>query len=136
MLFTDTFTVAAATTKAAPVSRELAVTHGILHLVEVVFLDGPENEVLVAIERGKRQIVPTNADSAIVGNADTVAASLFQPIEESPYTLTIKAWSPSATYDHQVTVRCHILPRELLLPPTPELGILRRLGKMLFGKEE
>lgn len=135
MLFTDTFTVTAATTKAAPVSRELPVSHGILHLVEVVFLDGPENEVLVTVGKGEHQLVPTNPDGAIVGNAEAVAARLFQEIEESPYILTIKAWSPSAAYDHQITVRAHILPREILLPPTPELGILRKLGKMLFGKE-
>lgn len=133
MLFTDTFTVPAATTKASPISRELIVTFGILHLAEVVFLDGSENEVLVTIGQGEHQLVPTNADKAIVGNAEAVAARLFQPVEAPPYTLTIKAWSPSATFDHEVTVRAHILPREVLLPQIPELSILQRLGKLIFG---
>lgn len=133
MLFVDTFTVPAGTLEASPISRELLVQHGIIHLVEVAFLDGPENEVHVILRRGIHRFVPSHPDGSIVGNAEAVPVSLFHPIEESPYFVTIEAWSPSATYDHEITVRIHILLREELQPPRPELGVIQRLGKLIFG---
>ena len=133
MLFTDTFSVPAATLKASPVSRTLKIAPGIIHLAEVQFLDGPENEVNIVIKQALHQRVPTNTEASVVGNANTVSASLLYPVEEAPFEVQIEAWSPDAGYAHEITVRLHILPREILQPPLPELGVLKRLGKMLFG---
>ena len=133
MLFNDTFTVPAGTPESAPVSRELKVAHGIIHLVEIVFLDGPENEVHVVLRRGLHRFVPSSPDSSIVGNADAVPVSLFEPVEESPFAIIIEAWSPDADYDHEISVRVNMLLREELRPPVPELGIISRLGKLIFG---
>ena len=133
MLFVDTFTVPAGTTAAAPVERELAVAHGIIHLAEVVFLDGPEDEVHVTLSRGLHQFAPSHPDGSVVGNAEAVPASLFEPIVEPPYFIIIRAWSPQADYDHEITVRINMLLREELLPANPERGLLQRIGKLLFG---
>ena len=133
MLFTSTFTVPAATPAAAPHTEELVVAHGIIHQVEVAFLDGPEDEVNVVVRRALRQLVPTNPEASVVGNDTTVRAILSEPIEEPPYLLHIDSWSPNSTYGHEVTVRVHILPREVLMPEIPEMGVLRRIGRTLFG---
>ena len=133
MLFVDTFTVPAATPAASPVSRELQIAHGIIHQVEVVFLDGPENEVKVALRHGLHRVVPSQPDASVVGNAEAVRIILWEPAEEPPYLVIIEAWSPDADYPHEVTVRVSILPREILLPPLPELGLLKRIGRLLFG---
>lgn len=133
MLFVDTFTVPAGTLEASPIERELPLAHGIIHLAEVVFLDGPENEVHVALSRGIHRFAPSHPDGSIVGNAEAVPASLFEPIEESPYFVIINAWSPNADYDHEITVRINMLLREELIQTRPEAGILQRIGKLLFG---
>lgn len=133
MIFTANVTVPAGTLASAPSRTTLPLAHGIMHLVEVSFLDGPEGLVHVALARALHQVVPTNPEGSIVGNDTTVRAQLWEPAEEPPYELEIQAWSPDCTYAHLVDVRVHVLPREVLQPPVPELNILRKLGKLVFG---
>lgn len=133
MLFSTTLTVPAGTLTTAPAEAALAVQPGIIHQVDVTFLDGPENEVHVALRSsGVHQIVPTNSGS-IVGNARTVTASLRYPIEEPPHKVVLQAWSPDATYAHEVAVDVHVFPREVLEPPQEGLGILHRLKTAILG---
>lgn len=133
MIFADTFTVSAGTARASPLTRQLELVVGIIHQVEITFLDGPENEVNVIVRRALHQIVPTNEGASIVGNNVTVRASLHQPILDAPLRVEIDAWSPDADYDHEVTVRVHMLPEEVLQPERPELSILQRLSRAILG---
>ncbi len=133
MVLIDTFTVPAGQAANPPLTRTLELAHGIIHQVEVVYLDGPENEVNIIVRRALHQIMPTNRAGSVVGNNGTVRAILFHPLEEPPYEVQIDAWAPNASYDHEVVVRIHILPREILMPPMPQLGILDRIGRTLFG---
>lgn len=133
MIFADTFNVPAGTSATSPVTRQLELVVGIIHQIEVTFLDGPENEVDVVVRRALHQIMPTNEGASIVGNNITVRASLHQPIRDVPLGVEIDAWSADADYDHEITVRVHLLPEEVLAPPREELGILRRLSRAILG---
>lgn len=133
MIFSTALSVPAGTTKASPATVDLVIAHGIIHLVEVSFLDGPENEVHVILRRpGLHQIVPTN-EGSLVGNAITIQSFLQEPVEEPPYQLVVDAWSPSASYAHEIAVRVHVLPREILAPPSETLPLLKRLTRAILG---
>ena len=133
MLFSTTLTVPAATTQAAPASAELAIARGIIHQVDISFLDGPENEVHVIIRRpGLHQLVPTSAGT-VVGNARTVSAYLREELLEPPFKVVIDAWSPNATYAHEIAVHVHVLPPEVVSPPQEGLGILQKLKSAILG---
>lgn len=133
MIFTTALTVPAGTAASSPVEAELDVAMGIIHQVDITFLDGPENEVHVALRSaGIHQIAPTNTGS-FIGNARTVSATLYYPLEEPPYRVVLQGWSPDADYEHEITADVHVLPREILQPPREELGLLRRLTRALLG---
>ncbi|MFQ5880564.1 MAG: hypothetical protein ACE5IZ_10380 [Dehalococcoidia bacterium] len=133
MIFATTLSVPAGTAATAKVEARLAIARGIIHLVEIAFLDGPENEVHVAVRRpGLHQLVPTTAGS-IVGNNQTIPTVLHEEAFEPPWELVVEGWSPDADYVHEVAVRVHVLPQEVLAPPREELGILRRLQRTILG---
>lgn len=133
MLFSTTLTVPAATAQASPASVDLVIARGVIHQVDVSFLDGPENEVHVIVRRpGLHQIVPTS-NGTVVGNAQTVSAFLREEILEPPFELAVDAWSPDATYAHEIAVRVHILPQEIVSPPQEGLGILHKLRTAILG---
>ncbi len=133
MLFATTLTVPAGTLQADPASADLVLARGIIHQVDISFLDGPENEVHVIVRRpGLHQLVPTS-DGDVVGNAQTVSAYLREEILEAPFHLVVDAWSPNATYAHEVAVRVHILPPEVIQPPQEGLGILQKLKSAILG---
>ena len=133
MLFATTLTVPAATTQASPATAILSLARGIIHQVDVSFLDGPENEVHVVVRRpGLHQVVPTS-EGTIVGNNVTVSATLREELLEPPYQLVVEAWSPDADYSHEIAVRAHVLPPEIFNPPQEGLGILQRMARLILG---
>ena len=133
MIFATTLSIPAATPANAKVEARLVLAQGVIHLVEITFLDGPENEVHVALRwPGTHQIVPTT-EGSIVGNNQTVATVLREVAHEVPGELVVEGWSPDATYVHEVAVRVHILPQEALAPPREELSILQRLSRVILG---
>ncbi len=133
MIFATTLSVPAATKEASKAEARLTIAQGIIHLVEISFLDGPENEVNVALRRsGLHQIVPTG-EGSIVGNAQTIFIVLHEEALQPPLELVVEGWAPNATYAHEVAVRVYILPQEILRPPREELGILQRLSRAILG---
>ena len=133
MIFSTTLSVPAATARASPATVDLVIAHGIIHHVDISFLDGPENEVHVIVRRpGLHQIVPTN-EGDIVGNSRTVAVFLWEPVEGPPYQLVVDAWSPDASYAHEIAVDVHVLPREVIAPLREEIPLLRRLTRAVLG---
>ncbi len=133
MLFATTLTVAAGTAANAPAEAELNVDRGIIHQVDIGFLDGPENEVHAALRSaGVHRIVPTNTGD-VVGNNETVTAHLHYSLEAPPYKVVLQGWSPDAAYAHEITVRVHMLPADVLQPPREELPILQRIARAIFG---
>ena len=135
MLFAIAFSVPAATPAASPTSQEIAVAHGVIHLVAISFLRGPNGLVHVRVRRsGLHQIVPTSSGD-IVGDGNTVQTVLREPMLEPPYTLTVEAWSPLCDYSHLVTVEVHILPQDTLEPKLPELGLIPQLLALFVRKK-
>ena len=133
MIFTKALTVPAGTAAETPVEAEIELAVGIIHKIEITFLDGPENEVHVVVKRpGLHQIFPTH-ESSIIGNAITVEAVLDEPVEDGPLKVVVQAWSPDAGFAHEVTVRVHVLDRKLLHPPNETVPLIRKLSRAILG---
>ncbi len=133
MIFAKALTVPAATAADSPIEAEIPLAVGIIHKIEITFLDGPENEVHVVVKRpGLHQIFPTH-EGSIIGNAITVEAVLDEPVEESPLKVVVQAWSPNADFAHEISVRVHVLDRELLHPPNETVPLIQRLSRAILG---
>lgn len=133
MIYEFDLAVPANTLASAPVALDMHLTHGIIHKVEVSFAFGCNNLVLVAINDALHQAFPSNPDGQLRGNGWTISMSTWYELEAAPYELTAKGWSPGTAYQHTITIRIGILPREILQPPAESAGFLRRLESLLFG---
>ena len=134
MIYEYDLTVAAASTPAAPSTARLSLSHGIIHRLEVSYPPGCHNLVSVVLRRGVHQVWPTNPGGALRADAYTIALPVWEPLEEAPYELQVDGWAPLATYDHIITVRLGILPREVLAPTDKSAPLLQRLSNLIFGR--
>lgn len=108
MLFTWDITVTAGTPDASPKTQSLSLITGILTDIEVHFPDGPNGTVKVQFLESGSVIAPSGANQYITGNDEVVTAVLNRKLPETSPTLTFSASSPTATYDHVITVRINI----------------------------
>lgn len=134
MIFEFALTVPANTLLSSPASQELKLSRGIVHKVEVLGDGGERNQVYLVIRRAINQVWPTNPNGQLHPGFFPISYLAFYALEVSPYSLTVDAWSPGTTYDHQVLIRLGIEPREVLEGTRPELGILKKLEQMIFGR--
>ena len=133
MLFEYELTVPANTLAAAPVRLDMPLARGIVHQVTIDYRAGARHMVNVIIRRALHQVSPANPDGYHKSDFFPIAYNTFEPLEEAPFKLEAYGWSPGTTYDHTVTIRIAVSPREVLVPPNPEAGILSRLGQLIFG---
>ena len=132
MLFEYDLTIPANTPASAKVRLDMVLARGIIHDVGVDFRAGARHEVNVVINRATHQVFPANPDGYFKGDFWPIRYSTWEPLEESPYQLEAYGWSPGTSFNHVVTIRLNIDLREVLEPPRPELGFLRRLEQLIF----
>lgn len=139
MFFTYDITVSAATTAASPKTQRLALSAGKIKLIEIKFPAGCHGLVSVRIMRAGSQIVPLSTGEWITGDNETVNASLNYDLSTPDFAVTFEANSPSATYDHIITVRITI--EEIVAPvivtgDTTEIILLKRICVALNVHDE
>jgi len=134
MLYEYELTVPANTPASAPARQDCVLTAGIVHRLEVTWPDGCNGLVRVAIRRALHQVWPSNPEGRLTGNGRTLSMPVWYELEEGPYVLTIYGDSAGSTYAHTVTVAFGIGRREVLIPPNPEAGLLRRVSDLIFGR--
>lgn len=133
MVFEYDFTVPANTLASAPARKDLPVARGIVHYISIAFPAGCRGEVLLTINRALHQVFPTNPDGQFKGEFWPIQGAVYEPVEEAPYKLEAYGWSPGTTYQHTVTIRLWTLPREVLEPGREAIGLLTRIGALIFG---
>jgi len=126
-------TVPAGTPADAPVSDVLQLEHGIIHRVIIDMPVGANHLVLVALDRGLHQLIPSNPSGNIASNLIPRVWDTWLPLEEEPYEITARAWSPNATYQHVIRVSLAIDRRDVLIPGQQQISFLGRLEGLLFG---
>jgi hypothetical protein len=116
MFYDFAVTVTAGKTEAAPKEQELKLTYGVIHQVEIEFPRGCKGYVYLALDHWEHQFLPTNPDEAFSGDGYVIVIKEHYPLITAPYSLYARAWAPSATYNHTITVRIGVLPESVLLP--------------------
>ena len=135
MLFEYDLVIPADTPASSPVKLEMPLARGIIHKAEAQFLFGCRGLVFVTIRRALHQVIPNNPDGSLKAEGYVISFPLYYPLEEAPYKLEAYGWSPGTSFSHTITLRFGIEPREVLEPPRPELGFLKRLESLIFGRK-
>ena len=107
--------------------------HGIIHRVDVGFPPGPQGLLHVAIDRDGRQLYPSNPQGNWAWDNLTQQFPTWFELEVEPFTVVARTWNDDDTFAHEVTLQFLILPREILLPPRQETGVLQRLSRVISG---
>jgi len=126
--------VTAGKPQAEPSETVCKLTKGIVHHYGIQFLQGCNGLVFVAIDHGGHQAFPINRDHAFSGNDVVIGKETFYPLEVEPYELKVRAWSPDCSYEHTVTVRFDLLPREHLEPQTILTKAIQSMARLLGVK--
>jgi len=134
MIYSYRMTIPKSTTKANPTTYLLSLPHGIIHRLIVGFPPGPHATAHVAIWHKEHQIFPSDPDQDFGWDWYVLDTPEWYPIEDFPYSISIRGWNDDTVYPHQVWIAVAILPREILMPPSEAAGILQRLSKLIFGK--
>ena len=117
MFYRYSLTVPASTPATAPVILTCALTHGIVHQVEVAFPPGCAGLVHVSLWRYEHQVWPTNPDESFAwDNYTIVITNEAFGITEVPYELSLRAWSEDTTFNHTIVCRIGVKLPELRRP--------------------
>lgn len=133
MVFEYDFIIPANTLASAKARLDMKLARGIIHQLSVQFPAGSRGQVFLAINKALHQVWPTNPDGYFKGEFFPIQGSVYEELEEAPYTLTAWGWSPGTAFAHTATIRLWLLPREVLEPGRKAVGILERLGALIFG---
>ena len=131
MIFVHNISTLANTPQTDPQETLLPLGLGIIHRVDVGFPPGALGQVHVVIDRDGRQLYPSNPQGNWAWNDIYLQHPDFFPLEVEPFAVVARTWNDDTSFDHAVTLQFLILPREILLPPREETGIIARLGRVL-----
>ncbi len=132
MFFSYPVVVPANTLESAPVLTRIKLTAGTLYRIEFVFPAGCQGMVHLAVEHQGTQQWPLTKGYSFTAEDFTVGIDDRYELDAEVNELVAKAWSPGTNYDHTLTVRVGILPKEVF-EPQPELTtglqkLLRLIG--------
>lgn len=134
MIYRFPLTIPAGAEEDSPVEQEMKLTAGYIVQVELSFPPGPHGEAHVAIYDALHQVWPTNPEESFAWDRYTGRWPEQYLLDRNPYTLTLKGWAPDATYDHTIVCRLVVLSRAAVEGRKEELGILKRVERVLFGR--
>lgn len=125
--------VPAATPLASPFTDDLQLEQGIIHYLEVRFEAGCQREVHCKLERWGHQAFPKLPSVSFSSEDETIKKDTRFPLLAEPYSLKFYGWSPSADYNHTITVRIDILPADELAPTNVLLRALNKFFSLIPG---
>jgi hypothetical protein len=125
-------TVPAGTTEASPVEQDLKLTHGVIKHLAIGFPTGCKQLVKARLYHQEHQIFPANPDEPASWNGGMEGGEEHYKLEEAPYALTVRAYAPTATAAHTITVFVLLLPVEVAEPWREQISLLDRI-KNVFG---
>jgi len=133
MIYRFLITVPAGTTKTNARETELKLSRGIVHQVFISFPPGPQGDAHLVLEREGHQVWPSNPEEDFAWDSYTFPFRDFLPIESEPYSMYAKMWNDDNVNAYPIQVILCILPREVLEGVREELGILKRMERLIFG---
>lgn len=130
MWYRGSLTVPAGTARADYASATVEVSPGIISKFYRLFPPGCTGKVFLQIFYQTRQIFPTTPGQAYLGDGSEILGDASVELDEPPYVLELRGWSPDADYDHSIFVEFYIA-RPVVYAPVvaarsfvsvPELG--------------
>lgn len=103
----------------------------IKHLA-IGFPAGCKQRVKARLYDLEHQIFPANPDEPAAWTSGMEGGEEHYKLEEAPYALTVRAYSPEAEHDHTITVFVLLLPVEVAEPWSAQQSVLDKI-KGIFG---
>jgi hypothetical protein len=127
-----TLTIPAGTTEAEAVEKSLDLTYGVIKYLGVGFPKGCKQRVKVRVYHREHQIFPNNSDEPASWDGGIEGGEQHYRLDESPFVLLARGYSPTAVKDHDVTILINVLPMEVAEPWREQISLLDRI-KNVFG---
>ena len=115
MLFTWDINIPKSTTEASPEKETLAIAHGIISWVSVLFPPGCARLAHCQIYHFGQQIFPSRDGMNLAGDTFPIEWNEYYEMYQEPYELWVKAWNEDDTYPHKITIRVAVLPRKAII---------------------
>jgi len=131
MFFAWDITIPAGRSETNPLTQVLKLTVGVIVKVEIKFPRGCHGLAKVRLLHHEFQLVPLSRGEWVTGDDEAVSFPEYFEIKTAPYSLKFVGCSPDAGYDHMISVRVSVLPRQVasMIPVVEILSrLLSRLG--------
>lgn len=131
MYYSYPVVVPANTPESSPVVTRIKLTAGVLHRVECVFPAGCRGMVHLAIQHQGSQQWPQTQGYSFAAEGFTIGIDDRYELPADINELVAIAWSPGTTYQHTLTVRVGVLPKEVFEPQPAVMSGLSKLLKLI-----
>lgn len=122
MRYYGVLTIPAGTAQAVPASQVVALAHGMITEVSILFPPGHGGLTYLQVWHGARQIFPLSPGEAFRGDDHTIEFNERYEIVGVPYWVDLRGWAPDAALNHTIEVSFTVLP--LGSSPITELGFV------------
>lgn len=116
MFYTFAYTPNADDTETNPHKKELHLTAGIIHQVDVLFQNGCNHKEYVQIFNDNVQLWPSNRGEKLRGNATVVSFREFFELTPGNTKLTAVFWTTLTEEFKEITISLGLLPKRVLQP--------------------
>lgn len=103
-------------TLAAPHVKDLKISDGVIHQVDVLFQNGCNHEEFVQIFDGGFQLWPSNRGEKLRGNATIISFRDFYELVPGRSILTAKIWTTLSGNFKEVIIQIGVLQKRILQP--------------------
>jgi len=85
-----------------PIISPIKISKGLLHKIDVFFPPGNRCRAFVTFNQATHQLLPTNPDGYLKGDALTISGEVFLYLPEPPFVIDVHGFSPDAVFNHTV----------------------------------
>lgn len=127
MLYQHTITIPSSTLIEAPYEEDIPLGPGILSLIRAEFPYGCGELAGVALVRGSHQFWPLTPGEYASWNDGALESAEEYPLDDEPYTVTVRSVNYDALNSHTITLALVITPP----PSAQQTGMLSALRAFL-----
>lgn len=112
MIYVFKIKTPANTAEADKQKTDLVLERGVTYRININFPPGPSELLHLQITDALHHVWPTNPDGSFASDSERINFEDEYPLLEPPYELYAYTWNLDDTYEHGVTIRIGIKPRE------------------------
>lgn len=115
MYYEKRLAIPANTPASAPATETLPIHPGVVNQVDVVFPSGCAGLAHFQVHLWNTQLWPSNVNSDFSGDGVHISFTEDFEVVDLPFELTLIGWNLDDTYQHTVTLRVQITPKQQTL---------------------